>query len=166
MNVDAIVIRRFALKEHDQAVVLYSRQAGKTAAVAKGSLRPGSRQTPALDDGNLIRCELVQGRGDMPVLTGAQAQRCWSSVKSAPIAWAAAGAILQAVDALVYDAQPDERLWHATVDALVALDRGDDPLAVLRQGQASLIEALGYGHRFPPVAGPVRTPLDDELEHI
>jgi len=166
MNAEAIVLRRIATGEHDQTVIAYGREAGKFAALAKGSLRHGSRQAVALDDGNLIRCELVPGRSGMSIMTGAQAQRCWVSAKSSIGAWAAACALLQAADALIWEGQPDDRTWDVLLGALTDLDCGGDPLAVLRRSQAGLLEALGYGARAVPGGGPGRSELDDELERV
>jgi DNA repair protein RecO (recombination protein O) len=164
--IEAIVIRTLPLREHDRLVVLYCRGQGRTAAVARGALRATSRQGAALDDGNLIRCRLVPGRSGVPVMTGAQVQRSWTAAKHAPLAWAVGAYFLEAVDAAVYDGQPDEALWNALASSLQELDAGQEPLAVLRNGQVRLLEALGYGRVEVPAAGPVRTALDDRLERI
>jgi hypothetical protein len=119
-----------------------------------------------VDDGNLIECELVPGRADAAIITGAQAQRCWATAKASPSAWAVAQFFLQAVDALVYDAQPDARLWSVLCGVLDALDAGADPLAVLRSGQVEFLDALGYGRRPVPPAQPSRHALDDEIDRI
>jgi len=166
MNAEAIIFRRFPTGEHDQAVVAYGLQVGKFTALAKGSLRRGSRQGIALDEGNLIRCELVAGRGGMPIMTGAQAQRCWAGAKASAPAWAAASALLQAADTLIWEGQPDERIGDLLLESMAALDGGGDPLRVFRRTQAGLLEALGYGVRPIPDTGPSRSILDDELERV
>lgn len=166
MNVDAVILRRIPAGEHDQAVVAYGLQTGKFVAIAKGSLRRGSRQGLALDDGNLIRCELVPGRGGMSIMTGAQAQRCWATAKASAPAWAAAGAFLQAADALIWEGQPDDRIWDLVLTTLASLDAAEDPLMAFRRAQVGLLEALGYGVRPLPTGRPGRSLLDDELEQV
>jgi DNA repair protein RecO len=166
MNLSAIVIRRMPLREHDQLVVLYGQSTGRLAAVAKGSLRQGSRQAPALDEGNIVSCELVPGRTDLSIMTGSQAQRCWAQAKSSAASWAVAQFFLQAVDSIVYDAQPDPGLWTVLTSVLDELDSGADPLTVLRRGQADMLEALGYGRRPVPRPVAVRDGLDDEFDRI
>lgn len=166
MNLSAIVIRRMPLREHDQLVVLYGQSTGRLAAVAKGSLRQGSRQAPALDEGNMVSCELVPGRADLSIMTGAQAQRCWAQAKSSAAAWSVAQFFLQAIDSIVYDAQPDAGLYEALIGVFEDLDSSADPLTALRRGQVSVLDALGYGRRPMPRPTAVRDGLDDEFDRI
>ncbi len=166
MHIDAIVIRKEPRREDDQRIILYTRQAGKVSVVARGSLKGASRQRSALDEGNLIRGELVPSRSGMPILTGAQARSCWHRVKSSPPAWAAAQFFLEAADALVFDSQPDEALWGVLIGALEGLETAGEILPEFRVRQAALMEILGYGTPAVPAAAPVRTPLDERFEHL
>jgi DNA repair protein RecO len=167
MQIDAIILRRIPWREHDQLIVLYTRQLGKTAAMAKGSLQATSRQAPALDEGNHIRCRLVPGRSGMAVMTGAQAVRAWGTAKSEALRWASAQAVLQAVDAFCFDGQPDGGVWDALSVALGELDdRSSIPLRVLRTAQAGLLAALGHGLQPEPAVTAGRTALDDACERI
>lgn len=166
MHLDAVILRRLPWREHDQLVVLYASQLGRLAAVAKGSLRASSRQASALDEGNLIVCRLVPGRSGMPLLTGAQVQRAWSSAKNDMLRWAAACAILETVDAVCFDGQPDAGVWEVLLRALGSLDAGDaDAAAELRTAQASLLAALGHGS-WPTGSDAARHALDDACERI
>lgn len=146
MHIEAIVIRKKPVREHDQLVVLYSRELGKITAVAKGSLRGHSRQALALDEGSLLRCELIDGRGG-PIMTGAQSTRSLSNAKRSSVAWAAVQFFLQATDAVVFDAQPDAALWECLQETLLALDASSsaDALSTYRSGQRRLLATLGYG---------------------
>lgn len=168
MHIEAIVIRKRPVREHDQLVVLYSRELGKLQAVAKGSLRAHSRQALAPDEGCLIRCELVDGRSG-PIMTGAQSLRSLSRAKRSALAWTAVQFFLQATDAVVFESQPDDALWRCLVETLSALDAADDghALDVFRAGQQRLLGALGYG-MTPVGAGvrAVRTALDEQFEVI
>lgn len=158
------------VREHDQLVVLYSKEAGKLKATARGSLRINSKQALALDDGNLIHCELVQGKAG-PIMTGAQAVQTYSSAKTSPLRWAAAQFFLQAIDSLVFDEQPDNQLWSCLNDCLARLDSAPDneTVAIFRRCQGRLLESLGYG-----VPGDVsmaseqtnRGALDSQFEEI
>ena len=145
MHIEGIIIRKEPRREHDQRIVLYTRQAGRISVLAKGSLKSASRQRSALDEGNVIRGELVPSRSGVFILTGAQAQCCWRTAKSTPQAWAAAQFFLESVDALVFDGQPDESLWDALAGALSALDEATDVMPTFRRCQSVLLEALGYG---------------------
>jgi DNA repair protein RecO len=166
VHIEAIILKKRAVREFDQLVILYSRELGKVGVLAKGSLKSHSRQAPALDEGSLIHCELVDGRSG-PIMTGAQTVRAFSSMKRSPVAWAVGQFFLQAADALVFDAQSDEGLWECLSDIFTRLDDDTDTLRCYREGQQALLNALGYGGP-PTVLGTrwVRTALDEQFEVI
>lgn len=171
MLVEAIVVRKTFAREHDRLVTLYCREMGKTHAVAKSVLKAHSVQALQLDEGNLVRCELVAGRGGTPIVTGAQSVRCLSRAKSSPVRWAACQFFLQVIDTLVYDHQQDEALWQCLLAALSDLDAASDDavLTVFRARQDDLLQALGYGRAVPHTtvsARPGRTETDDTYERI
>jgi DNA repair protein RecO (recombination protein O) len=160
MLIEAIVIKRVSLREHDQLVTLYSRELGKISAVAKSALKPHSVQALQLDAGNTIHCELVDGRGG-PIITGAQAFRCLSSAKASVLRWAAAQFFLQVIDTVVYDHQQDQALFTCLTETLSALDTAPDDqvLSVYRRQQEEMLQVLGYGR-------PSRTEIDNAYERI
>lgn len=159
---EALVITKATVREHDQLVTLYCRELGKTTAVAKSILKSHSVQALQLDNGNLIRCELVSGKGT-PIITGAQAIRCYSRAKSSPLRWAAAQFFLQVVDVMVYDHQQDLKLFDCLLATFGELDRvpDDQVMPLFRRCQAELLGILGYGSSL--VAG---RELDDQYERI
>ena len=166
MHIEGIVVKKVVVREHDQLVTLYTQNEGKLVAIAKGSLSHRSRQASALDDGNLIRCELVGGK-NYPIITSAQPIRCFMNAKSSLVSWAVGQFFLQTLDIIVFERQPDKRLWNVYSKILHLLDeKNQSPLSVLRHGQAEMLEALGHGSHVVPNAGPVRTELDDLSEAI
>jgi DNA repair protein RecO (recombination protein O) len=169
MLIEALVIKTSPTREHDKLVTLYSPELGKITAIAKSALKHGSVQALQLDAGNHIRCELVSGHG-MPIITGAQAIRCFSGAKSSPVLWAAAQFFLQVVDVIVYDQQPDQELWTCLTDTLAEFDRGEPAvLATMRRRQDELLGVLGYGRAEGPDADWSRSgriEMDDAYERI
>jgi recombinational DNA repair protein (RecF pathway) len=166
MHTEAIIIKRSLFREHDQLMVLYAPGLGRIQAAAKSSLKSSSRQAPALDEGNLISCELVPGRTGVDIITGAQTQRSWSTAKSSPLSWAVAQFFLQVIDTIVYPGQGDVGIWEVLMAVLESLDAGQDPLLVFREGQLALLHALGYGSPMTLPQGTFRTSLDDDFERI
>lgn len=162
MHLEAFVVTKAAVREHDQLVTLYCRELGKTTAIAKSILKSHSVQALQLDNGNLIRCELVPGKG-MPIITGAQSVRCFSSAKSSSVRNAAMQFFLQVIDAVVFDHQEDEELFGALGATLDELDRISDnqTMEVFRRRQSELLAVLGYGSQ--DTAG---RELDDAYERI
>ena len=89
------------------------------------------------------------------------------NAKSSLASWAVGQFFLQTLDAMVFERQPDKRLWSVYSKILHLLDeKNQSPLSVLRHGQAEMLEALGHGSHVVPNAGPVRTELDDLSEAI
>lgn len=170
MNIEAIVIRKVPVREHDQLVVLYSREIGKMTAAARGSLRLHSKQALALDEGNLMHCEMVHGKAG-PIMTGAQAIHSFSSAKRSPIRWAAMQFFLQLIDAVVFDEQPDDQLWMCINDVLVRLNAASDAeaLEVFRRCQGSVLAVLGYGEQseeYMTSNSANRCSMDEQFEAI
>lgn len=170
MNIEAMVIRKMPIREHDQLVVLYSRDRGKITVAARGSLRARSTQALALDEGNLIHCELINGNAG-PIMTGALAARSYSNAKSSMVRWAAMQFFLQAMDTLVYDDQPDIPLWSCLTHILSRLDdvAHDEVLTTFRRCQGSLLEVLGYGVQSEAeITSPLlhRGLMDEQFEAI
>ncbi len=170
VTIEAIVIKKVPVREYDLSVTLYSRELGKFSAVAKSALKPHSVQAAQLDIGNCIHCELVHGRG-APIVTAAQATKCFSGAKSSAVRWAAAQFFLQVIDVAVYDEQPDDALFACLYETLCRFDEVPDAeaLSILRTRQDSMLNALGYGALFASAAlspRSNRTEIDDAYERI
>lgn len=163
---EAFVIRSTPWREHDRLIVLYSRQLGKCSVIAKGAQRATSKQSLALDSGTLLQCDLVPGRAQWAIATGAQALSSWPVTKADPLRWAVAQFFLEAIHAVVFDDQPDDAVWAVLGNVFGSLEGGESALGVFRSGQQELLVALGYGHHAVRAGSRGRTPLDERFEYI
>lgn len=145
MRTDAVILRTQAWREHDLFTHCYTEHSGVVSAVAKGALRDGSVQGMYLNQGNVVRFELVSGRG-APIITGTSAVRMHAAVRNSWPRQAATWAFLESVHTLVTAPERDERLWQVLTDALLALDTCalSDVLPRLRNAQRDLLGVLGY----------------------
>lgn len=166
--IEACVLSARPFREHDQRVVLMTRSLGKVSAVARGSLRPHSRQARALDVGNMLMCQLVWGKSPLPLVIGAQAQECWSDVKGTLVGLAALGSVVALADALSIEGDLDGQMWQWMHESLQALSSvsPEEYLAVVRARQGALVELLGYGARPMVQLSASRTSLDDVCDGI
>lgn len=166
--VEACVLSARPFREHDQRVVLMTRSLGKISAVARGSLRPHSRQARALDVGNMLMCQLVWGKSPLPLVIGAQAQECWSGVKGTLVGLAALGSVVALADALSIEGDLDGQMWQWMHESLRALSSvtSEEYLTVVRARQGALVELLGYGARPMVQVSASRTSLDDACDSI
>ena len=166
--IEACVLSARPFREYDQRVVLMTRSLGKISAVARGSLRPHSRQARALDVGNMLMCQLVWGKSPLPLVIGAQAQECWSGVKGTLVGLAALGSVVALADALSIEGDLDGQMWQWMHESLQALSSvsSEEYIAVVRVRQGVLVELLGYGARPIVQLSASRTSLDDVCDSI
>lgn len=148
VHIDAIILKTVPYRENDLRVFCYTEQAGMLTGVARGALRPSSVQSMHLDQGNVVRFQLVAGKG-MPIITGAQARDVFISVRYGMRRKMATLTLLEAVTSLVTGSERDDALWRMLIRQLHVLAScpDQDVLANLRKGQWELLVILGYAPR-------------------
>ena len=67
-RVEAVVLRHVDYGEADRMLTLYTRQLGKTRALAKGARKIASRKAGHIEPFTYVKLQLAQGR-DMPLIT-------------------------------------------------------------------------------------------------
>lgn len=163
----AIILKKQPTREHDLLVTCYTDQLGKVTAVAKSALKPGSTQGMHLDAFNLVEFDLVSGRS-APIIVSAQSHRTHVNLKRSLPGLAASAFLSETMDKLVYEYQPDERLWTLAVQFLEDLDAGRVTLRTFRERQGELLNVLGYlpegGLAVP--GGPVFSALDARFQEL
>jgi len=144
MQTKAIIIKKQDTNEYDQWVTCYTEEFGKLKTIAKSILKPSSVQAMHLDIFNLAEFDLINGRG-APIITGAQVITSFGGIKSSLVKTAAAYFFAEAVDKMVFENDKDEELWFFLFSFLHELNKDSgNPMKILRQGQARLLDVLGY----------------------
>lgn len=69
---EAIVVGTFDLGEADRIVRTLSAERGRTSALARGARSSRRRFVGLFEPGNRLRLELRRGRGELPLVTGAE----------------------------------------------------------------------------------------------
>jgi len=124
----AVVLRTHKFGEADRVVVLMCRESGKVRAVAKGVRRTRSKFGSRLEPGSHVEVQLHQGRGELDLVTQAE------TVESRPRSRGDMGrlshvaAVLEAVELVVADRQPNARIHDMLVGALRTIEERDPPL--------------------------------------
>jgi DNA repair protein RecO (recombination protein O) len=126
----AVVLRSWKLGEADRILALYTRDNGKVRAVAKGVRKSRSRFGSRVEPGRHLTVQLYQGRGDLDTVTQVELVDAWPHLRDGLDRFARASAVLEAVDALTPDREPDERLYDLLVGALRTMDQRDAPLVL------------------------------------
>ncbi len=126
----AIVLRSWKLGEADRIVSLHTRDHGKVRGVAKGVRRTRSKFGARLEPTSHIAIQLYRGRGELDTITQVETIDRFVKLRSDPARFARASALLEAVDQVSQDRQPDRVRHTMLTRALVTLDRQESPLVV------------------------------------
>jgi DNA repair protein RecO (recombination protein O) len=126
----AIVLRSWKLGEADRIVSLHTRDHGKVRGVAKGVRRTRSKFGARLEPTSHIAIQLYRGRGELDTITQVETIDRFVKLRSDPARFARASALLEAVDQVAQDRQPDRSRHVMLTKALLTLDQEMSPLVV------------------------------------
>lgn len=126
----AVVLRTWKLGEADRILALLTREHGKVRAVAKGVRKSRSRFGSRLEPGRHVTVQLYHGRGELDTVTQVDLIDAWAGLREDLDRFARASAMLEAVDAVSMDREPDPRLYDLLVGALRTLAERDSPLVL------------------------------------
>ncbi len=153
MRTQAIILKKIPVREYDELVVCYTKNAGKQTYQAKSILRPSSKQAGHLDILNLADFSLVQ-KNSHPIITSSYCLDAFRSLKSSLPALAAAYFLLECFDKLVFEGEPDPKLWdflHSRLceyNRLAQKGRADWPM-VIKSTREDLLKVMGYNSTLP-----------------
>lgn len=124
-----VVLRTHRLGEADKIVVLMTEGRGKVRAVAKGVRKTKSRFGGRLEPMSHAALLLYEGR-ELDTITQAETIETYRAVRENLDRVARAGAILEAVDQIAQEGEPNPALYRMLTGALRQLARTDSPLIV------------------------------------
>jgi len=127
---EGIVLRTYRLGEADRIVVILTRAHGKVRAVAKGVRKTKSRFGARLEPTSHTALLMYEGRGELQVVSQADAIDQFRSIRDDLDRFSRASAMLEAVDQLAQERQPDTRLYTMLLGALRALAARNAPLVL------------------------------------
>ena len=125
-----IVLRSWKLGEADRIVSIITRDNGKVRAVAKGVRKPSSRFGARLEPTCHLSLQLYRGRGDLDTVTQVETIDRFPTLRNDLDRWARASAMLEAVEQVALEREPNERLFEMLVRALRTLTASESPLVV------------------------------------
>jgi DNA repair protein RecO (recombination protein O) len=124
-----IVLRTHKLGEADRIVVLLTRSNGKVRAVAKGVRKTKSRFGARLEPTSHVSMLLYEGR-ELDVVTQAETVDHFPALRDDLDRLTRAVSMLEAVDQLAQEREPNAPLYTMLLGALRALAGRDSPLVV------------------------------------
>lgn len=123
----AIVLRTWRLGEADRIVSVLGREHGKIRAVAKGVRKTRSRYGALLEPGGHIELQLYPGR-ELDTMTQAATVDHFAGVRGDLQRFSQAAVMLEAVEHVALDREPNLPLYQLLLGALRTLEAGDRPL--------------------------------------
>jgi DNA repair protein RecO (recombination protein O) len=124
-----VVLRTYRLGEADRIVVLCTAGRGKVRAVAKGVRKTTSRFGGRLEPTSHVALQLYEGRS-LDTITQAETIDHNGAIRSDLDRLGKANAVLEVVDQVAQEGEPNPALYRMVVGALRALSAHDAPLLV------------------------------------
>ena len=125
-----MVLRTYKLGEADRIVVLMTEHHGKVRAVAKGVRKTKSRFGARLEPTRHVAIQLYEGRGELETVTQVESVDHFGIIRADLDRLTRAVSMLEAVDQLAQEREPNPRLYQMLLGALRSLDAVDAPLVV------------------------------------
>jgi DNA repair protein RecO (recombination protein O) len=124
-----IVLRTYRLGEADRIIVLITRDHGKIRAVAKGVRKTKSKFGARLEPPSHVALQLYEGR-ELDIVTQAESVDVFRPIRDDLDRLAHAVNMLEAVDQLTLEREPNPRVYQMLLGALRSLAGHHSPLVV------------------------------------
>ncbi len=151
MLLTSTVLRVRPHREHDRLYTIYTKERGKLTVLGVGHAKITSKLAGHLGPFVISELSVVPGRV-WDKLTAAEALQSLGGFAQSLQAVGSGFYILELVDALTRENQPNELLWELLLHSLAALGSGENPSATVSDFEARVLPTLG---EHPPL-----------LEHI
>ena len=129
--------------EADRLLVLFSREAGKLRAVAKGVRKLHSRKAGHLEPFTHVKLLMAAGR-DFWIVTQAETIDAYLPVREDLVRTAYAAYIIELIDRFTYEEGENRPLFQLLVDSLQRISMLPDPFPAVRYYEIRLLDLLGF----------------------
>ncbi|MFZ5645433.1 MAG: DNA repair protein RecO [Bacillota bacterium] len=140
--VDAIILKSARTKEADRVLTLYTRQMGKTRAMAYGVEKPASRKRGAVQPFSYSRLLLKKGK-DIDSVSQGEGLEIFPALRKSLEGLAGASYFCELVDAFTLDGDPNTAVFELMLGAFHMLGRDCD-ISTCRAFEIKLMSNLGY----------------------
>lgn len=143
-RVEAVVLRHSDFGEADRLLTLYTRQLGKTRALAKGARKIASRKAGHIEPFTHVKLQLAQGR-DMPLITQADTIDAYLPLREDLILTSQASYVIELLDRFTYDDGVESpSTFRLLTETLSRLASKADPWLAIRYYEMRLLDHLGF----------------------
>lgn len=143
LRAEVVVLRHSDWGEADRLLVLFSREAGKLRAVAKGVRKMRSRKAGHLEPFTHVKLMLARGR-DFWIVTQAETVNAYLPMRDDLVRTAYAAYVVELLDRFTYEEGENRALFHLLVETLDRISGLPDPFAAVRYYEIRLLDLLGF----------------------
>ena len=142
---EAVVLKSTPIGEAGLIVTLYSRDAGKLRAVARGARKPSGKMVGHLEPLNVVELAVVRSRsGGLDTITQAQIVEMFTSLKANLEGVSRGIYVAELVDGFGAEGSPNGGLYSLLVDTLRFLDDPGNGELALRYFELQLLKCSGF----------------------
>lgn len=139
---EAVILRSMVYREADRILTLFTREAGKVSAIARGVRKTTSRLRGAVQLFSHTRLVLYSGRS-LDTVSQGDAEDDFAYLEQDLERFTTASYCAELVDRLTPEREPQPKVFFLMLSALRALKQGDTEL-IARVFELKLLDILGY----------------------
>lgn len=143
LHTEVVVLRHTDWGEADRLLVLFSREAGKLRAVAKGVRKLRSRKAGHLEPFTHVKLLMASGR-DFWIVTQAETVDAYLPIRDDLVRTAYAAYAIELIDRFTYEEGENRPLFQLLVDTLGRISSLPDPFPAVRYYEVRLLDLLGF----------------------
>jgi DNA repair protein RecO (recombination protein O) len=143
LSVECVVLRHSNWGEADRLLALFTREAGKLRAVAKGARKMRSRKAGHLEPFTRVKLLLAHGR-DFWIVTQAETVDAFLPLREDLLRTAYGSYVLEIIDRFTFDEGENRSLYQLLVDTLERVTTLPDPYIAIRYYEIRLLDQVGF----------------------
>lgn len=143
IKVDAVILRHSDYGEADRLLTLFTREAGKLRAIAKGVRKMQSRKAGHLEPFTRVTLMLAQGH-DLWIVTQAEATELYQPLRENLTLIGYAGYVVELLDRFTYEEGQNWQLYQLLVETLGRLASEPDPFVPIHYYEMRLLDLMGF----------------------
>jgi DNA repair protein RecO (recombination protein O) len=140
---EVVVLRHSDWGEADRLLVVYSREAGKLRAVAKGARKLRSRKAGHLEPFTRVKLMLARGR-EFWIVTQAETVDAYQPLREDLLRTGYAAYVIELIDRFTYEEGENRPLYQLLTDTLERISMLPDPFVAVRYYEIRLLDLLGF----------------------
>lgn len=142
-RVDAVVLKHWDQGEADRMLTLYTRQAGKLRALAKGVRKVKSRKAGHVEPFTRVNLQLATGRAWF-IVSQAEAIETFNALRESLDRISYASYVVELLDKFTYEEEENAPLYRLLVSTLERLASEEELDLVVRYYEMRLLDYLGF----------------------